>query len=226
MFDSSFASQTWPGAFTDPGLPKGYAPFGIQNLKGLIFVTYAKTQPGSNDEAPRPGPGRRRRLPDRRDVLRPRGPGRRAGMRRGASPGPRVTSVGSAATSSSATSATARSMPSPGAAMAGIRTASSVAITASRSGSTACGASPSVAARRTTARRTPCSSRPARTTKRRVRSARSPRRTERRRQSWSGVGRCRPRFASRLGGRSDLANAGETRDSYASSARGRAVAPR
>ena len=52
VFDSTFASQTWPGAFTDPKLPKGYAPFGIQNLKGLLFVTYAKTQPGSDDEAP------------------------------------------------------------------------------------------------------------------------------------------------------------------------------
>jgi len=51
VFDSTFASQTWSGAFVDPKLPKGYAPFGIQNLKGLLFVTFAKTQPGSNDEA-------------------------------------------------------------------------------------------------------------------------------------------------------------------------------
>jgi uncharacterized protein (TIGR03118 family) len=50
VFDNAFASQTWPGAFTDPKLPNGYAPFGIQNLKGLLFVTYAKTQPGSDDE--------------------------------------------------------------------------------------------------------------------------------------------------------------------------------
>lgn len=50
VFDNTFASQTWPGAFVDPKLPKGYAPFGIQNLKGLLFVTYAKTQEGSDDE--------------------------------------------------------------------------------------------------------------------------------------------------------------------------------
>ncbi len=50
VFDNTFGSQTWSGAFTDPKLPKGYAPFGIQNLKGLLFVTYAKTQPGSDDE--------------------------------------------------------------------------------------------------------------------------------------------------------------------------------
>jgi uncharacterized protein (TIGR03118 family) len=50
VFDNAFVSQTWAGAFTDPKLPKGYAPFGIQNLKGLLFVTYAKTQPDSDDE--------------------------------------------------------------------------------------------------------------------------------------------------------------------------------
>ena len=50
VFDNTFASQTWADAFIDPRLPAGYAPFGIQNLKGLLFVTYAKTQPGSDDE--------------------------------------------------------------------------------------------------------------------------------------------------------------------------------
>ena len=33
-----------------PKLPKGYAPFGIQTLNGMVFVTYAKTQAGSDDE--------------------------------------------------------------------------------------------------------------------------------------------------------------------------------
>ncbi len=56
VFDSSFGLQTWSGAFVDPKLPKGYAPFGIQNLNGTIFVTYAKQQPGSDDE--RAGQGR------------------------------------------------------------------------------------------------------------------------------------------------------------------------
>lgn len=50
VFDNAFGSQTWPDAFVDPRLPHGYAPFGIQNLKGLLFVTFAKTQPGSDDE--------------------------------------------------------------------------------------------------------------------------------------------------------------------------------
>ena len=50
VFDRTFTSQTWAGAFHDPKLPKGYAPFGIQNLNGMLFVTYARTQAGSDDE--------------------------------------------------------------------------------------------------------------------------------------------------------------------------------
>jgi uncharacterized protein (TIGR03118 family) len=56
VFDRSYATQTWTGAFRDPKLPKGYAPFGIANLRGTLFVTYALTQSGSNDE--RAGVGR------------------------------------------------------------------------------------------------------------------------------------------------------------------------
>jgi hypothetical protein len=34
-------------AFADPGIPTGYAPFGIQNVGGTIFVTYAlQDEPG------------------------------------------------------------------------------------------------------------------------------------------------------------------------------------
>jgi uncharacterized protein (TIGR03118 family) len=50
VFDKAFAAQTWDGAFVDPKLPKGYGPFGIQNLNGTLFVTYAKMEPGSDDE--------------------------------------------------------------------------------------------------------------------------------------------------------------------------------
>ncbi|HEY4589256.1 MAG TPA: TIGR03118 family protein, partial [Thermoanaerobaculia bacterium] len=42
VFDGSFAPVTVAGAFTDPGLPAGYAPFGIQTLAGSVFVAYAK----------------------------------------------------------------------------------------------------------------------------------------------------------------------------------------
>ena len=36
-----------PGAFKDRHLPPGYAPFGIQAINGMIFVTYAKQDAGS-----------------------------------------------------------------------------------------------------------------------------------------------------------------------------------
>ncbi|MDX6563749.1 MAG: hypothetical protein QOD65_3563 [Gaiellales bacterium] len=39
-----------PGAFSDPWLPKGYSPFGIQNLGGTIYVAYAKVDPKTGDE--------------------------------------------------------------------------------------------------------------------------------------------------------------------------------
>lgn len=41
---------TAAGAFVDPGLPAGYAPFGIQNLNDTIFVTYAKQDADAEDE--------------------------------------------------------------------------------------------------------------------------------------------------------------------------------
>ena len=52
VFASSapFVAQTWTGAFHDPELPAGYAPFNVQNLNSTLFVTYAKTQQGSDDE--------------------------------------------------------------------------------------------------------------------------------------------------------------------------------
>jgi uncharacterized protein (TIGR03118 family) len=49
VFDSSFGLATAPGAFVDPMIPDGWAPFGIQALNGKLFVTYAKQGEG-NDE--------------------------------------------------------------------------------------------------------------------------------------------------------------------------------
>ena len=58
VFDNTFAAATLAaGAFTDPKLPAGYAPFGIQAIGGNVFVTYAKQQAGSDDEAHGPGLG-------------------------------------------------------------------------------------------------------------------------------------------------------------------------
>jgi uncharacterized protein (TIGR03118 family) len=50
VYDSTFAEQDWDGAFIDPGIPAGFAPFGIQNLNGMIFVTYAKQDADAEDE--------------------------------------------------------------------------------------------------------------------------------------------------------------------------------
>jgi uncharacterized protein (TIGR03118 family) len=57
MFDSTWSPVVTPGAFVDPYLPAGYAPFGIQALNGNIFVTYAEQQSGSTDEADGAGLG-------------------------------------------------------------------------------------------------------------------------------------------------------------------------
>jgi uncharacterized protein (TIGR03118 family) len=51
VFDGSWTQINTPFAFFDPAIPSDYGPFGIQAIGSRIFVTYAKTQPGSNDEA-------------------------------------------------------------------------------------------------------------------------------------------------------------------------------
>ena len=38
------------GGFVDPKLPAGYAPFGIAAMQGMLVLTFAKQQPGSEDE--------------------------------------------------------------------------------------------------------------------------------------------------------------------------------
>jgi uncharacterized protein (TIGR03118 family) len=57
VYNGSFALQSWTGAFVDPGIPAGYAPFGIQNIGGHIFVTYAKQDADAEDEIAGPGFG-------------------------------------------------------------------------------------------------------------------------------------------------------------------------
>lgn len=51
VFDGSWNPVNTPGAFVDPKLPKHYGPFGIQTIGDQVFVTYAKQQHGSDDEA-------------------------------------------------------------------------------------------------------------------------------------------------------------------------------
>jgi uncharacterized protein (TIGR03118 family) len=46
MFDGSF---NFVGSFTDPSLPSDYGPFGIKNVNGRLFVTYAKRGADGNE---------------------------------------------------------------------------------------------------------------------------------------------------------------------------------
>ncbi|MGO4222879.1 TIGR03118 family protein [Lysobacter sp. TAF61] len=58
VFDSTFKPVALPsGAFTDPGIPRGFAPFGIQAIGGDIYVTYAKQNASMTDEVRGPGLG-------------------------------------------------------------------------------------------------------------------------------------------------------------------------
>jgi uncharacterized protein (TIGR03118 family) len=50
VFNGSFVRQNWAGAFVDPNIPAGFAPFGIQAANGMIFVTYAKQDADAEDE--------------------------------------------------------------------------------------------------------------------------------------------------------------------------------
>jgi uncharacterized protein (TIGR03118 family) len=50
VYDGTFALKDWGNAFVDPGIPAGFAPFGIQNIAGQIFVTYAKQDADKVDE--------------------------------------------------------------------------------------------------------------------------------------------------------------------------------
>jgi uncharacterized protein (TIGR03118 family) len=57
VFDGQFHPVISAGAFTDPTLPAGYAPFGIQNLGGTIYVTYALQDADAEDDVAGPGHG-------------------------------------------------------------------------------------------------------------------------------------------------------------------------
>jgi uncharacterized protein (TIGR03118 family) len=61
VFDSNFAPVHTPGAFVDPQLQKGFAPFGIQAIQiggqTQIFVTYAKQDAAAHDPVPGQGLG-------------------------------------------------------------------------------------------------------------------------------------------------------------------------
>ena len=57
VFDSTFTPVHMPGAFVDHKLPHGYAPFGIQEINGSIYVTYAKQDANAEDDVKGQGHG-------------------------------------------------------------------------------------------------------------------------------------------------------------------------
>jgi uncharacterized protein (TIGR03118 family) len=50
VFDGNFEPVATAGGFIDPTLPAGYAPFGIQQIGGKIYVAYAQQAPDQQDE--------------------------------------------------------------------------------------------------------------------------------------------------------------------------------
>jgi len=57
IFDNAYTLLALPGAFVDPNLPVGYAPFGIQNINGTLYVTYALQDDDAEDDVAGPGNG-------------------------------------------------------------------------------------------------------------------------------------------------------------------------
>lgn len=49
VFDKDYNAVSMP--FTDPQIPAGFAPFNIQNVGGMLYVTYAKVGPTGDDVA-------------------------------------------------------------------------------------------------------------------------------------------------------------------------------
>lgn|SRR5215813_2060347 len=50
VFDTNFNKVSLGGSFTDPNLPAGYAPFGIQTSGGQLFVSYALQDAEKKDD--------------------------------------------------------------------------------------------------------------------------------------------------------------------------------
>jgi uncharacterized protein (TIGR03118 family) len=57
MFNGNFKLVTPQDAFKDDDIPAHYAPFGIQNIGGMLFVSYAKQDADRHDDVPGPGHG-------------------------------------------------------------------------------------------------------------------------------------------------------------------------
>jgi len=56
-FNATFAPATLAGSFSDATIPAGYAPFNIQNIGGVLYVTYALQDADAHDDVPGLGHG-------------------------------------------------------------------------------------------------------------------------------------------------------------------------
>jgi uncharacterized protein (TIGR03118 family) len=57
VFNTAFTKVAMPGAFTDPAIPAGFAPFGIQAIGSNLFVTYAMQDGARHDDVAGAGLG-------------------------------------------------------------------------------------------------------------------------------------------------------------------------
>lgn len=57
VFDKNFAPASLSGSFYDPYLPSNYAPFNIENIGGILYVTYAQQNAKKNGDVPGSGHG-------------------------------------------------------------------------------------------------------------------------------------------------------------------------
>jgi uncharacterized protein (TIGR03118 family) len=57
VFDQEFRPVSRPGAFRDPDLPDGFAPFNVRAIGGVLFVTYARQDEDRRDDIAGPGNG-------------------------------------------------------------------------------------------------------------------------------------------------------------------------
>jgi uncharacterized protein (TIGR03118 family) len=57
VFDTNFKPVPMPGAFVDPSVPAGYAPWNVWNLGGKLYVLYAKQNAAKNFAVPGAGNG-------------------------------------------------------------------------------------------------------------------------------------------------------------------------
>ena len=57
VVDKNFNPATLSGSFSDPAIPQGYAPFGIANIGGKLFVSYAQQDADAEDDVRGAGHG-------------------------------------------------------------------------------------------------------------------------------------------------------------------------